>query len=188
MPRSPRARATRASLISTRRIAEYPVLTASSGPSGITTGPDGALWFTEVSGNNIGRITTGGTITEYPIPTANSEPCCIAAGPDGALWFLQTIYAGPTGDVGEIGRITTTGGTITEYPIPGMYSFGYGIANGPDGALWFTENGRLPDRPRGLALKFVVADAPVLAHRFDRRTACQDAGPSRGHALGDLAA
>jgi streptogramin lyase len=27
-------------------------------PQGITTGPDGALWFTNYDGNSIGRITT----------------------------------------------------------------------------------------------------------------------------------
>jgi virginiamycin B lyase len=26
-------------------------------PGGITAGPDGALWFAELSGNKIGRIT-----------------------------------------------------------------------------------------------------------------------------------
>src|SRR5262249_26476493 len=34
-----------------------PVPTASSMLLGITTGPDGALWFTEDGGNQIGRIT-----------------------------------------------------------------------------------------------------------------------------------
>src|SRR6266481_945342 len=38
-------------------ITEFPVTTASSMPTGITVGPDNALWFTEYSGNNIGRIT-----------------------------------------------------------------------------------------------------------------------------------
>lgn len=34
----------------------YPVPTANSFPLGITTGPDGALWFTEALASNIGRI------------------------------------------------------------------------------------------------------------------------------------
>ena len=38
-------------------ITEYPVPTASSLPWGIVIGPDGALWFTEERGDNIGRIT-----------------------------------------------------------------------------------------------------------------------------------
>ena len=32
--------------------------TASSRPEGITSGPDGNLWFTEEGGGKIGRITT----------------------------------------------------------------------------------------------------------------------------------
>src|SRR5258706_4225506 len=52
---------------------EFPVPTVDGGPWSITTGPDGALWFTESFANKIGRITTAGVITEFPIPTANSE-------------------------------------------------------------------------------------------------------------------
>ena len=37
---------------------EYPITTAGSAPTGITQGPDGALWFTEAAANKIGRITT----------------------------------------------------------------------------------------------------------------------------------
>jgi hypothetical protein len=39
-------------------IDEFPV-TAGSSPAGIATGPDGAIWFTESNGNEIGRITAG---------------------------------------------------------------------------------------------------------------------------------
>src|SRR5579864_5791644 len=80
----------------------YPVPTAYSGPQGITAGPDGALWFTEIYGDRIGRITTAGVITEYLVPTAHSLPWGIAAGPDGALWFTENnVYRG-----NKVGRIT----------------------------------------------------------------------------------
>jgi streptogramin lyase len=36
-------------------ITEYAVPTSSSTPVDIAAGPDGALWFTEASGNKIGR-------------------------------------------------------------------------------------------------------------------------------------
>jgi virginiamycin B lyase len=42
-------------------------------PAAMVAGPDGALWFTEIHGNQIGRITTSGQITEYAIPTADNE-------------------------------------------------------------------------------------------------------------------
>src|ERR1700742_2427686 len=50
-------------------VTEFPIPTAGSLPSGITVGPDGALWFTESGSGKIGRITTSGVITEFPLPT-----------------------------------------------------------------------------------------------------------------------
>ncbi|MFZ0667590.1 MAG: hypothetical protein WAM97_17710, partial [Acidimicrobiales bacterium] len=34
-------------------------------PLAIASGPDGALWFTNVKKNTIGRITTAGVVTDY---------------------------------------------------------------------------------------------------------------------------
>jgi virginiamycin B lyase len=66
------------------------VLTPNSGPSGITAGADGALWFTEIYSNGkIGRITTEGAVSEYSPPTLNGTPYWITTGPDGALWFAE---------------------------------------------------------------------------------------------------
>ncbi len=65
-------------------IVEYTIPTASSAPAGMTPGPDGALWFIENGGNNVGRMTPDGGVTnEYAIPTASSAPNAIVAGPDG---------------------------------------------------------------------------------------------------------
>jgi len=49
----------------------------------ITTGPDGALWFTENSA--IGRIITTGTIQQFPLNTPDLLPDTNVAGRDGAL-------------------------------------------------------------------------------------------------------
>jgi streptogramin lyase len=116
-------------------ITEYLVPTANRYPftSGITAGPDGALWFTEPAANNIGRITTTGVVTAYPIPAVDSQPHWITVGPDGALWFTESS---PSGN--SIGRITTAG-VITEYALPNANSGPFGITLGSDGALWFTE-------------------------------------------------
>jgi virginiamycin B lyase len=102
-----------------------------AGPNGIAVGPDGALWFTDWRGNQIGRMSTAGTYSLYPLPNPGSSPLLITTGPDGALWFTE--YAGD-----RIGRITTAG-AITEYPLPTPNSQPQGIATGPDGALWFAE-------------------------------------------------
>jgi virginiamycin B lyase len=113
-------------------IEEFPVPTPSSQPSGITVGPDGALWFTEENGNRIGRITTAGSISEFAqLPNPGSLPSEIVTGPDGALWFTEF-------GANKIARITTAG-AITEYTVPTIGSGPDGIAVGPDGNLWFTE-------------------------------------------------
>lgn len=115
------------------KVTEFTVPTGASGPTGITEGPDGALWFVEKEGNNIGRITTAGSVTnEYPISTAGSQSTSIGAGPDGALWFTES-------QTNKIGRITTAGTVTNEYPVPTANSGPGGITAGPDGALWFTE-------------------------------------------------
>lgn len=109
----------------------YKLPVAGSKPQSITVGADNNLWFTESTGNKIGKITTAGVITEYVLPNANSNPQTIVAGPDGNLWFTEK-----TGN--RIGQITTSG-VITEYAVPTAASQPFGITVGPDNNLWFTE-------------------------------------------------
>lgn len=71
---------------------------------GITTGADGALWFTYAP-STIGRLSTDGTITSLQTPTAGG-PEIITTGPDGNIWF--TLGRG-----NKIGRIG-----VTELPAP----------------------------------------------------------------------
>jgi streptogramin lyase len=68
---------------------EFNVPTLNSFPYAMTVGSDGALWFTENRVDQIGRISTDGTITEIPIPTGNSISNSIASGPDGNIWFSE---------------------------------------------------------------------------------------------------
>ena len=104
----------------------------------ITTGPDGALWFTECGSGllsgpgsiaRIGRITTSGVITEFATGiSAASCPSGITAGPDGNLWFTETSSK-------RIGRITPAG-VVTEFSAstnPAMQPSV--ITAGPDGNL-----------------------------------------------------
>ena len=129
-------------------------ITNPAAPVGIAAGPDGNLWFTELSGNRIGRITPSGAVTEFSNGiTAGSAPDGIVAGPDGNLWFTE--FASPAGD--RIGRITLAG-TVTEFSA-GITSGSQpgSITVGPDGNLWFTENfgnriGRIT--PSGMVTEF----------------------------------
>ena len=58
---------------------------ASSSPHGIAKGADGNMWFIELTGNRVSRITPTGAITEFPIPTAGSWATSITLGPDGSM-------------------------------------------------------------------------------------------------------
>jgi hypothetical protein len=110
-------------------------ITPGAQPSGITAGPDGNLWFTEVAANRIGQITPLGVVTEFSAGISpGAQPVAIAAGHDGNLWFTEN-----GGD--RIGRITPLG-VVNEFSAgitPGAFLFG--IASGPDHNLWFAEDG-----------------------------------------------
>jgi virginiamycin B lyase len=113
---------------------EFPLPTSAVAhtPVGISTGPDGNLWFTEYAGNKIGRITPSGQITEFPLPTPNNGPFGITDGPDGNLWFTEQAHM--------LGRITTAG-QVAEFPLLTPNSNPGEITQGSDGNLWFTESG-----------------------------------------------
>jgi streptogramin lyase len=98
-------------------------------PSGITPGPDGAMWYLGEFSSNIGRITTAGTLTHTYSLDHGSEPTWNALGPDGAIWFTD-FFDG-------IGRITAVG-SVTTFPAKPDSEPG-SIVAGPDGNLWFAE-------------------------------------------------
>lgn len=112
-------------------IVAYPIPRPGGEPAWITAGPDGNLWFTDASTNQIGRITPSGTITEFLIPTVGGGPRQITKWTDGNLWFNEG-----SSTQNLIERITPTG-TITPFLVP---STPYGITAGPDGNLWFAES------------------------------------------------
>lgn len=104
----------------------------------ITSGPDGALWFSnwttlvasDAQSGSIERISTSGVFSDYTAPEG-VIPGPLAAGPDGAIWF------GGGNASALIGRVTTSG-QFSTYTDPGAIGEVLGIAAGPDGALWFT--------------------------------------------------
>jgi virginiamycin B lyase len=110
-------------------IMSYPA-TGASGVSGLTTGPDGNLWFTTDWNYKIGKMTPSGVVSLY---SAAGNLVGITVGPDGNLWFADR-------GANQIGKVTT-GGSVTEYTVPTASSAPLSIVTGPDGNLWFTESG-----------------------------------------------
>jgi len=123
---------------------EFSLPTANSFPYSIVAGPDGNVWFTENTPNNIGEFLSlggGEGIGEDPInipPTDGTSSAFgawgITSGPDGNLWFTESHSPQ---DVSFVGNITT-GGTISTFST-GLTRNPEGITPAPDGNLWFTE-------------------------------------------------
>ncbi len=116
------------------QVTEFAIPTTKSNPNGITTGPDGNLWFAEYGAGKIGRITTAGAISEFVVPSGQdaatfvSDPFGIVAGADGNLWFADQ----GTDQLGQV----TVGGVITELAMPAPAEPLATLAPGPDGNLW----------------------------------------------------
>jgi hypothetical protein len=113
-------------------------------------GPDGNLWFTEVSSNQVGKLNpTTGAITEFG-GLSGGHPQGITEGPDNNIWFVEGIgdpsASSPSGFVGWINptAINPTTPTISgEVKLPSAgqnnYTWPLGITAGPNNTLWFTE-------------------------------------------------
>jgi streptogramin lyase len=113
-------------------VGEFAVPTANAVPYGITTGPDGNLWFTERGADKVGMINPAShAISEFVLGTTGNAPEQITTGPDGNLWFTE--YTG-----NGLGIINPTTHTVAGLAL-GSGSGPKGITLGPDNNLWFTE-------------------------------------------------
>jgi virginiamycin B lyase len=103
-------------------------------PFDLTTGADGAIWFTMVGLNAIGRfdITTH-AFQMWPVPTPVSGLIAIEPGPNNTVAFAE-------GTANKIGTINVYTHQIIEYPIPTPASLPAGLTSSPDGTtIWFGE-------------------------------------------------
>ncbi len=85
-------------------------ISPGANPSRITSGPDGALWFTELDNDRIARVTLTGRITEYFVGRG-SRPWGITSGPDKRIWFAagagnQVVRFTPPDLPGVAGTLT----------------------------------------------------------------------------------
>jgi streptogramin lyase len=99
---------------------------------GITSGPDGNLWFSEESNNAVGRITPSAVISEFSAGFPTGSPRGIVTGPDGNLWVAM---AGGDGAIAQV----TKAGEVTEFPVP-TPGDPTDIAVGPDKNLWYVDS------------------------------------------------
>ena len=86
-------------------IIEYLTPTSDSSPAGLDFDSKGNLWFVEINGNKIGKLTpskvepgTSKGIIEYELPRPNSRPQYLMVSRDDTVWFSEmwrSIYIRP---------------------------------------------------------------------------------------------
>ncbi len=124
---------TRVDLGSMVELREYAVPGKNKLPHDAAVGRDGALWFTEMKGNAIGRLdTTLGSVREFPLPESDSGPHGITADRDGNIWFTASAR-------GYIGKLDPESENITVFRMPDARAKDpHSLVFGRDGRLWFT--------------------------------------------------
>ena len=91
---------------------EWPLPTKGSRPHDPLATPDGALWYTGMFANNLGRVDVKtGQIREFPLPTAGSGPHGLVNDREGNIWFTAN-------QKGYIGKLDPKTGQVTEYKLP----------------------------------------------------------------------
>ena len=120
-------------------ITEYLTPTSESSPAGLDFDSKGNLWFAEVNGNKIGKLTpskvkpgTSDGIVEYELPHANSKPQYLMVSRDDIVWFSEM-------GGNRIGRLDPATGIIREYDIPTPNSEPHHLFESRDRKIWFTE-------------------------------------------------
>ena len=117
-------------------------LSSTAGPTGITVGSDGNIWFSESGAGAIGVLSTSNPTTNIQnysqglLPDAH--PFGITSVPGGNIWFTDEHN-------NAIGWINPSSpNSITEILVSsslvGIQNFGSQIIAGPGGNLYFTES------------------------------------------------
>ncbi len=73
-------------------------------PYGMTFGADGAYWFAQPFGNNLGRLTTDGVYTEVGDLGPGAGPRYVTAGPGNTLWVALQGLGGV--DANKVARVS----------------------------------------------------------------------------------
>ena len=98
------------------------------GPYGVAVAPDGTVWGTLQTGNQLVEISTAGKVSEIDLPTPGCAPSDVTVDAHGSVWFVE--FRGH-----KIGRYAK--GKFEEFPLPEGFNAPSGITAAPDGSIWF---------------------------------------------------
>ncbi|MBI3859450.1 MAG: hypothetical protein HY296_04325 [Thaumarchaeota archaeon] len=108
--------------------------------NGITTAPDGSVWFGEESVPGVGHLDRNGTLVEYPWPNPaaySGDPGNYKTGIWGIVIWEGKVWATDMERNQLVGVDPLTGG-VERVNLTGMADSPYTLTASPGGDLWFT--------------------------------------------------
>jgi streptogramin lyase len=154
-----------------------------SDPYGMTIGADGAYWFAQAFGDNVGRLTMDGVYSEFGNFGPDSNPRYIAAGPGNTLWVALHELGGVGGK--KVVRISGLEPPSTT-PLPGatvrpvvsrlaVAPKRFRVAKGRT-ALTAGKRGKAKAIPAGTKIRFTLSEAATVRLTFERKAAGRKRG------------
>ena len=142
-------------------------ITPAAPPTAVSPGPDGSVWISEQSTNQVQEMSNqSGVMTlQPPISTgANTGPISLVMDADGNMWVaLQTT--------GQLEQITNTAGVWTPQTPINLDRSGspMALALGTDGSIWisFTGAGEVQQLQHSEGTGAWAAQTPILLGRSD---------------------
>ena len=129
-----------------------------SAPNEVAIDAHGAVWFTEMNADAIGRLDPhSGKIHHYPLAAGKSAPGLtpfgIALGPQGLVWFTEFTTE-------RIGRLDPATGRVRYFTDPAVTVPLMKVAVDPGGAVWATSSAS------GFLVRLVPDTGATTPYRF----------------------
>ncbi|HTP66735.1 MAG TPA: hypothetical protein VMJ66_15190 [Geobacteraceae bacterium] len=115
------------------KIEEWSLPATDRFPHDPAVAPDGALWFTGMGSNTLGRLDPqSGKFRSYKLSIHDSGPHGLTADRNGNIWFTANYK-------GYIGRLDPKSGAIATFPLPDKSAGDpHSLVFDDKGTLWFT--------------------------------------------------
>jgi virginiamycin B lyase len=104
------------------------------GPYGITTTPEGLVYFASLAGSYLGKIEDDGAVTEIDPPTPRAGVRRVWSDSMGRLWISEY-------NVGQVGRYDPATGEWAEWALPGDRPRPYAIYIDEQDKVWLSDTG-----------------------------------------------
>jgi virginiamycin B lyase len=109
-------------------------------PMEVVTGPDGAIWFSELYGHRIGRIQPdNGLKMEFATPNNDTGPVGISFDLNHTLWIAMASFNQSVPNA--LATLDPANGTFHYYRMPVQIAQPTGIAVDDSGKVWIAEHG-----------------------------------------------